>query len=189
MAAPAKRFSACGQSSGGRWCKPSHLPQCHACVLLCACRASGRSYFELALGLNVEKSSLLTLIPYIAMTAMMPLVGPVADGWVKKGMKLTDVRKLCQVGLQSVCMHACPGLMGRGSEAPRLRNAQLLLIPLRPRSQARAHAHLHAEWVAITVPAFGQTLLLFVCARGARARVSRWPLIFSDNELSMRNLF
>lgn len=32
------------------------------------------SYFELALGLNVERSSFLTLIPYVAMTAMMPLV-------------------------------------------------------------------------------------------------------------------
>jgi len=32
------------------------------------------SYFELALGLNVEKSSILTLIPYAAMIAMMPLV-------------------------------------------------------------------------------------------------------------------
>lgn len=55
------------------------------------------SYFELALGLNVERSSFLTLIPYIAMTAMMPLVGPVADGWVKNGVPLTRVRKICQV--------------------------------------------------------------------------------------------
>ncbi|KAG2488999.1 hypothetical protein HYH03_012438 [Edaphochlamys debaryana] len=68
------------------------------------------SYFELALGLNVERSSFLTLIPYIAMTAMMPLVGPVADGWVKSGMPLTKVRKICQgiafVG-PAVCMIAC----------------------------------------------------------------------------------
>ena len=32
------------------------------------------SYFELALGLNVQNSSLLTLIPYLAMTAMTPVV-------------------------------------------------------------------------------------------------------------------
>ncbi len=42
------------------------------------------SYFELALGLNVDQSSLLTLIPYIAMTAMTPFVGPVADGLVSR---------------------------------------------------------------------------------------------------------
>lgn len=59
------------------------------------------SYFELALGLNVESSSLLTLIPYIAMVIMTPLVGPVADGLVKKGWSLTSVRKLAQVGLHS----------------------------------------------------------------------------------------
>ncbi len=32
------------------------------------------SYFELALGLSVDKSSVLTLIPYLAMTAMTPVV-------------------------------------------------------------------------------------------------------------------
>ncbi len=55
------------------------------------------SYFELALGLNVEKSSFLTLIPYIAMTCMNPFVGPIADGWVRAGVPLTRVRKICQV--------------------------------------------------------------------------------------------
>ena len=54
------------------------------------------SYFEMALGLNVEKSSLLTLIPYIAMTLMTPFVGPVADGLVAKGWSVTNVRKLSQ---------------------------------------------------------------------------------------------
>ena len=54
-------------------------------------------YFELALGLNVEKSSLLTLIPYIAMTLMTPFVGPTADGLVSKGWSVTRVRKLSQV--------------------------------------------------------------------------------------------
>ena len=55
------------------------------------------SYFELSLGLNVESSSLLTLIPYLAMTAMTPFVGPVADGLVSKGWSVTNVRKLAQV--------------------------------------------------------------------------------------------
>jgi ACS family sodium-dependent inorganic phosphate cotransporter len=68
------------------------------------------SYFEMALGLNVEKSSILTLIPYVAMTMMMPLVGPVADGLVKKGWSLTSVRKLCQ-GMAffgpAACMITC----------------------------------------------------------------------------------
>ena len=54
------------------------------------------SYFDMALGLNVEKSSLLTLIPYIAMTIMTPFVGPVADGLVSKGWSVTTVRKLSQ---------------------------------------------------------------------------------------------
>lgn len=68
------------------------------------------SYFELALGLAVDKSSFLTLIPYLAMTAMMPLVGPTADGMVERGVPLTSVRKICQgvafVG-PAVCMIAC----------------------------------------------------------------------------------
>jgi len=68
------------------------------------------SYFELALGLNVEKSSFLTLIPYVAMTAMMPLVGPTADGMVERGVPLTWVRKICQniafIG-PAMCMIAC----------------------------------------------------------------------------------
>jgi len=36
------------------------------------------SYFELALGLDVQNSSLLTLIPYLAMTAMTPFVSLVS---------------------------------------------------------------------------------------------------------------
>ncbi|KAF6256196.1 carbohydrate transporter [Scenedesmus sp. NREL 46B-D3] len=68
------------------------------------------SYFEMALGLNVQESSFLTLIPYVAMIAMTPVVGPVADGLVKRGMSLTKVRKIAQ-GLAFVipaaCMVAC----------------------------------------------------------------------------------
>lgn len=56
------------------------------------------SYFELALGLPVDSSSLLTLIPYVTMVIMTPFVGPVADGLVKKGWTITRVRKLAQVG-------------------------------------------------------------------------------------------
>lgn len=36
------------------------------------------SYFEMALGLNVQESSFLTLIPYVAMIAMTPVVSAAA---------------------------------------------------------------------------------------------------------------
>lgn len=76
------------------------------------------SYFELALGLSVDKSSLLTLIPYIAMTCMTPFVGPVADGLVTKGWSVTNVRKLAQ-GLAfagpASCMLACAYLTPAGA--------------------------------------------------------------------------
>lgn len=42
------------------------------------------SYFEMALGLNVQESSFLTLIPYVAMIIMTPVVsdvGPVVSGF------------------------------------------------------------------------------------------------------------
>lgn len=82
------------------------------------------SYFELSLGLNVESSSLLTLVPYLAMTAMTPLVGPVADGLVAGGWSVTAVRKLCQ-GVSfagpALCMLACavltPLAQGNGAGA------------------------------------------------------------------------
>ncbi|CAG9461515.1 unnamed protein product [Pedinophyceae sp. YPF-701] len=54
------------------------------------------SYFDMALGLDVANSSVLTLIPYIAMAGMTPLVGPIADSLVNKGWGLTTVRKLAQ---------------------------------------------------------------------------------------------
>ena len=76
------------------------------------------SYFELALGLSVDKSSLLTLIPYIAMTAMTPLVGPVADGLVTKGWSVTNVRKLAQgvaFAGPATCMLACAYLTPAGA--------------------------------------------------------------------------
>jgi ACS family sodium-dependent inorganic phosphate cotransporter len=40
------------------------------------------SYFEMALGLNVQESSFLTLIPYVAMIAMTPLVSGLDDDCV-----------------------------------------------------------------------------------------------------------
>jgi ACS family sodium-dependent inorganic phosphate cotransporter len=79
------------------------------------------SYFEAALGVSVQSSSLFTLVPYVAMTAMTPLVGPVADGWVKRGMSLTRARKLCQgiafVG-PAACMLACAALTPAPGGAP-----------------------------------------------------------------------
>ena len=73
------------------------LPLCRGYYTLLAWLPS---YFELSLGLNVESSSLLTLIPYLAMTAMTPFVGPIADGLVSQGWTVTNVRKLAQVGSQ-----------------------------------------------------------------------------------------
>eukprot|EP00873_Tetraselmis_striata_P040669 jgi/Tetstr1/460933/TSEL_006085.t1 len=84
------------------------------------------SYFELALGLDVAKSSVLTLIPYLAMSSMTPLVGPVADGMVSRGISVTRTRKLCQ-GLSflgpAICMLACAKLTpaaGATANAPLL---------------------------------------------------------------------
>lgn len=56
------------------------------------------SYFEMALGLNVGNSSLLTLVPYVAMSAMTPFVGQVADRLISSGWRIGNVRKLAQVG-------------------------------------------------------------------------------------------
>mmetsp|Transcript_20703 Transcript_20703/g.62399 ORF Transcript_20703/g.62399 Transcript_20703/m.62399 type:complete len:551 (+) Transcript_20703:239-1891(+) len=72
------------------------------------------SFFQLALGLDISNSSILTLIPYLAMIAATPFVGPVADGLVHRGWSLTNVRKLCQ-GIAFagplVCMAACALLL------------------------------------------------------------------------------
>ena len=53
----------------------------------------------------MESSSLLTLIPYLAMTAMTPFVGPIADGLVSKGWTVTNVRKLAQVCLGTFTLY------------------------------------------------------------------------------------
>uniref|UniRef100_A0A7R9YQ47 Major facilitator superfamily (MFS) profile domain-containing protein n=1 Tax=Chlamydomonas euryale TaxID=1486919 RepID=A0A7R9YQ47_9CHLO len=92
------------------------------------------SYFELALGLEVDKSSFLTLIPYMAMTLMMPLVGPLADGMVERGVKLTAVRKIMQgiafVG-PAACMIVCGMLtppLGAAATPPTLVLVALLSL-------------------------------------------------------------
>ena len=72
------------------------------------------SFFQLALHLSVETSSLLTLVPYIAMSSMTPFVGKVADGLVAKGWEMTDVRKLAQVRLAGMP----PGWVCRASAVP-----------------------------------------------------------------------
>lgn len=78
------------------------------------------SYFDLALGLQVSKSSILTLVPYLAMVCMTPFVGPTADGLIARGMPITRVRKLCQ-GLSllgpAVCMCVLAVLTPRGGAA------------------------------------------------------------------------
>lgn len=68
------------------------------------------SFFQLALKLDVQNSSFLTVIPYIAMTCMTPLVGPAADSLVGKGMRTTSVRKIFQGASflgSAICMIAC----------------------------------------------------------------------------------
>ena len=66
-----------------------------------------------ALGMSLGASSTLSLLPYVAMVAMTPLVGPVADALVSRGMSVTRVRKLAQ-GLAFVgpalCMIALAAL-------------------------------------------------------------------------------
>ena len=54
------------------------------------------SYFEGALHLDLGASSALSLLPYVAMVAMTPIVGPVADALVARGFSVTAVRKLAQ---------------------------------------------------------------------------------------------
>jgi ACS family sodium-dependent inorganic phosphate cotransporter len=54
------------------------------------------SYFEGALGMTLGASSNLSLLPYVAMVAMTPLVGPTADTLVQRGFGVTRVRKAAQ---------------------------------------------------------------------------------------------
>lgn len=78
------------------------------------------SYFEGALGMDLGASSALSLLPYVAMVAMTPVVGPVADALVTAGRSVTFVRKLAQgiafVG-PAACMLALAALTPSGSGA------------------------------------------------------------------------
>jgi ACS family sodium-dependent inorganic phosphate cotransporter len=53
------------------------------------------SYFEGALGMSLGASSTLSLLPYVAMVAMTPVVGPVADAAAAR-LGVTTVRKAAQ---------------------------------------------------------------------------------------------
>ena len=64
------------------------------------------SYFEGALAMDLGLSSALSLLPYVAMVAMTPVVGPVADALVTAGRSVTFVRKLAQ-GIAFVGPAAC----------------------------------------------------------------------------------
>ena len=64
------------------------------------------SYFEGALNMDLGASSALSLLPYVAMVAMTPVVGPVADALVERGFSTTAVRKLAQ-GVAFVGPAAC----------------------------------------------------------------------------------
>jgi ACS family sodium-dependent inorganic phosphate cotransporter len=64
------------------------------------------SYFEGALRMDLGASSALSLLPYVAMVAMTPVVGPVADALVARGFSVTAVRKLAQ-GIAFVGPAAC----------------------------------------------------------------------------------
>eukprot|EP00898_Chlorokybus_atmophyticus_P007885 jgi/Chlat1/8098/Chrsp75S07592 len=78
------------------------------------------SFFQGALKLDIAKSSLLSLIPYIAMVVMTPFVGPVADSLVARGWSVTHVRKLAQsVALlgPAACMLALAALTSSGTLA------------------------------------------------------------------------
>lgn len=59
------------------------------------------SYFEMALGLNVQESSFLTLIPYVAMIAMTPVVSN------------TDT---CMIGISGGCLRVYSEILGTNVE-------------------------------------------------------------------------
>jgi ACS family sodium-dependent inorganic phosphate cotransporter len=79
------------------------------------------SYFEGALGMDLGASSALSLLPYVAMVAMTPVVGPVADSLVARGLSVTAVRKLAQ-GVAflgpAACMLSLAALSAGGAPPP-----------------------------------------------------------------------
>ena len=74
----------------------AELPASETANLCCPCSGPSllASLIHLSLrclaaaGLNVEKSSLLTLIPYISMTVMTPFVGPIAGAFLAASQAL-----------------------------------------------------------------------------------------------------
>ena len=68
------------------------------------------SYFESVLKLNLTGAARVSLVPYLAMALMIPIVGQVADGLQEKGYTTTKVRKIAQ-GVAflgpACCMVAC----------------------------------------------------------------------------------
>ena len=68
------------------------------------------SYFESVLDLSLTGAATISLVPYLAMASMTPVVGMVADGLQERGYSTTNVRKIAQ-GLAFVgpagCMVVC----------------------------------------------------------------------------------
>jgi len=92
------------QSSRPPWARFARSPAVWAVVVTHFCFNYGYytllawlpSYFEGALAMDLGASSALSLLPYVAMVAMTPVVGPVADALVARGLSVTAVRKLAQ---------------------------------------------------------------------------------------------
>ena len=89
------------------------------------------SYFEGALGLSLGASSTLSLLPYVAMVVMTPIVGPVADMGVAR-VGVTAVRKLAQ-GLSflgpALCMLALAALTPVTPASVATASASLPIVP------------------------------------------------------------
>ena len=68
------------------------------------------SFFESVLKLNLTGAARVSLVPYLAMALMIPIVGAAADGLQEKGYSTTNVRKIAQgvafVG-PALCMILC----------------------------------------------------------------------------------
>jgi len=98
------RMGCAPKASGPPWRKFFRSPAVWAVVVTHFCFNYGYytllawlpSYFEGALGMDLGASSALSLLPYVAMVAMTPVVGPVADSLVQRGYSVTSVRKLAQ---------------------------------------------------------------------------------------------
>lgn len=54
------------------------------------------TFLNMKLGFDVASSSLLSVLPWVAMFASANVGGQIADGLLKRGMQMTSVRKLMQ---------------------------------------------------------------------------------------------